>query len=111
MKQLGPYVESEIPSSLVVKFLDAGGAAINLTGFSAKWVVASVDDPTIAPVVNSAVINAPATLGEAQRDWDAGDLAVGSWHGEMWVSDGTYRFCSERYRWTVAPALAIVTFP
>lgn len=110
MRVLGPYVAGEVPPSLTVQFVDHGtGAPIDLTDWNAAWVTKDVAVSGIPATSHAAeVTDGPAGL--VTHDWAFGDLLAGSWGGEMWVTNGVQRLCSEDYRWTVRPALGEPTF-
>lgn len=88
---LGPYTAGEIPPPFAYTFTDSDGAAIDLTGYEARFVWARNDgDPT----TRTAAVTGAAT-GEATHTWIEADLADGgSYRAEMWVGDGTNRFAS-----------------
>lgn len=108
MRQLGPYTEGEVPASLSVAFVDAAGDPIPLTGFTAQWLMQRGEDE---PIARAAIVMDPATGGEVAYVWQEGDLVEGNWRGEMWVAGASNTLCSERYRWTVGPAVVTPTFP
>lgn len=105
---IGPYVEGEIPPSLSVSF-ELEGAPVDLTGHSAIWLMRRTTREGVEDFQKSATLSNPSG-GVAIYDWQDGDMVTGTWSGEMWVSDGTIRLCSDQYRWVVTPSIGPPVF-
>lgn len=88
----GPYVVGEKPPALMYTFLDRLGAAINLTGFTAKFIVKQADSTA---VTYNATVATPAS-GIVSYTWAGNEfLAAGNYQAEFWVGNGgTLRYCS-----------------
>lgn len=87
----GPYVVGEIPPPLQYQFQDASGAAIDLTGFTAKF---SVREQYGTAVEFSATV-ADAASGIVQYAWTGGEFpTAGSYRSEFWAGNGTIRYAS-----------------
>lgn len=115
---IGPYREGEIPPPVVVTFKDANVAAIDLTGYSARWIYrrhASSGNQTYAAtdpaaVTQTATVNADQVghKGQVTYLWVSADFVTpGDYEGEMWVGNLTNRMSSIRYVWRVNAALAV----
>lgn len=105
MKELGPFTEGEIPEPLTVTYTDAEGGALNLTGYDARWVFERERDGALERMAD---VVAPAADGQARYTWVDGDLGEhGKYRAEMWVGNGTNRFASEPFEFTVRRALAV----
>lgn len=90
---IGPYVVGERPAPLEYQFLDAAGAPLDLTGYTAQFHVQPRGGPaTSVP----AVISDPAA-GKVTHTWSGTEFTTsGTWWAEFWVGNGTNRFCSLR---------------
>jgi hypothetical protein len=106
--ELGPFVAGEVPEPWEHAFQDDNGAAINLTGYTAK-ITFSVSGA--APVTRNATVSDPAN-GEVTYVWVAADLpAPGVARGELWVSNGTNTYAQRFVARIHARRGAAVTFP
>jgi hypothetical protein len=94
-----PFVVGEKPAPLVYTFKDSTGAVINLTGYNAKFSVRELYG--VAGALFNAAVTGP-TAGEATYTWVGGEYPTpGHYLAEMWVGNGTQRFCSERIEFDV----------
>lgn len=101
---LGPYTAGEIPPPFAYTFTDADGAAIDLTGYEARFVWARNDG---APTTRTAAVTG-AAAGEVTHTWVEADLAdEGSYDGEVWAGNGTNRYASPPIRYFVRAAVDI----
>jgi len=104
---LGPYTAGEIPPPLEVDFKKSDGAVIDFSQngpWTAKFVYRSYGG---AFVTRSAVIVAGAT-GAVTYAWIAADFVTpGDFEAEMWVGNGTNRYDSIPFQYTVLPAVAV----
>jgi len=102
LQEIGPYAVGELPQSLSITIQDAAGNAIDLTGFTAKFVILNVDTNVSAEGAGTPSI-ADDTNGITQYDWALTDLAVeGTFHAQMWVDDpGTQKYASEIFQFSV----------
>lgn len=104
VQRIGPYTQGEKPEPLVLSIKDASGAAIDLTGFSAKFQIEAVDGAVAGLGAGTASLPSPAT-GITQYAWAAADLATaGLYRGQMWVGNGSRRYASELFEWFVRDA-------
>lgn len=95
---IGPYVVGEIQAPLEYRFLDATGAAINLSGYTAKFIWRAVDG---SPVVTGAVVTDPAD-GKVTYTWTGAELTEAGPHwAEFWVGNTTNKFASLRLEFSV----------
>lgn len=86
-----PYVVGEKPSPLVYQFLDANGAAINITGYTAKFQYQERDG---AAVVASATIS-DGPNGKAQYTFTGNEFTTaGHYRAQFWAGNGTNRYAS-----------------
>ena len=100
--QVGPYVVGEKPPPLEYTFLDAAGAAINLTGYTAKFHVQRTD---AAALVFNATVSDP-TGGKVTYTWAGTEFATpGSYWAEAWVGNSVNRFASLRLEFTVRASI------
>jgi hypothetical protein len=96
--KLGDYTAGEIPEPLVVTFTDAAGDAIDLTGYTARWVYQPVGGTA---VTRNAVVTTPAS-GVTTHTWVAADLEdEGTYNAQMWVGNLTNRYASETFQYRV----------
>lgn len=95
---LGPYVVGEKPPPLEYTFQNSAGAAINLTGYTAKFKYQRTDDS--ATEANATVSDAVA--GKVTYTWTGPEFATpGDYWAEVWVGNGTNRYASLRLEYTV----------
>ena len=95
---IGPFVAGERPDPLVYEFLDADGAPIDLTGYSAQFGYAELWGSP------AALRNATVDGSTVVYEWTAADLATpGRYRGELWAADadGTPTYASVALRWDV----------
>lgn len=96
---IGPYVVGEKPAPLEYTFLDSAGVAVNLTGYTAKFIYRRTDDTS--PVTANATVSTPAG-GKVTYTWTGAEFATpGQWWAEFVVGNGTNRFMSLRLEYTV----------
>lgn len=103
---VGPFVVGEIPFTLVYQYLDENGAAIDLSGFTAKFVYRPAGGT--ATTVNALILD--AANGKVSYQWTGAELAApGQWLGEFWVGNGgVYKLASVLIKWTVRVAVGAV---
>lgn len=103
-KELGPYSVGEIPRALAVTFEDADGGPVNLSGFTARFVIEQVSGDEAASGLGQGVAAiTDAAAGVTEYAWTAADFATaGRFRGQMWVGDGTNRLASIEFWWDVA---------
>jgi hypothetical protein len=94
-----PFVIGEKPSPLEYQFLDALGAAINLTGFTAKfnyqeqYGAATSANATVSDAVN----------GKVTYVWTGAEFTTaGRYTAYFWAGNGTNRYASVKVEFTVA---------
>lgn len=98
---LGPFVLGEKQPPLEYVFLNSEGAAIDLTGYTAKFVHREKDQAIADAVTGDAIIAAPLE-GLVTYAWAGTEYpAAGSYIGEFWAGNGTLRFASSRITWQV----------
>lgn len=105
---LGSFVAGEIPEALVVT-MTRNGVALNLTGYTAKWQFGKQGE---ASTTAAATITSPST-GVTRYDWVSGNMATAGFYvGYMWVGNGSQKYASERFVWTVDEGIGTApTFP
>ena len=90
--QLGPYVRGEIQAPLSYTFQDSSGAAIDLTGYTAKFSCREQDG---APSLYSAALASDPTTGQVGYTWTGAEWATaGHYMAEFWVGNGVHRLAS-----------------
>jgi hypothetical protein len=98
---IGPYVVGEKPSPLEYTFLDSLGAPMDLSGYTAKFVVRLTDDPQGSASTHTAVVSDP-TQGAVTYTWDGTELVSQGMHwAEFWVGNTTQRYASLRLVFSV----------
>lgn len=98
---LGPYSIGEIPSAFQVTITDDSNNAIDLTGFTAEFVIEAVDE-TIANLGLGTSDITNEVGGVTQYQWVATDFAnAGHFRAQMWVGNGTVRYASDVFEWFV----------
>lgn len=91
---IGPYVMGEKPPPLEYTFLDSGGAAIDLTGYSAVLRVQRTDMDSYTEL--SALLSDPAA-GTVAHAWTGAEFQTpGTYWLEFWVGNTTNRYASVR---------------
>jgi hypothetical protein len=107
MITIGPYTQGEIPSPLTFQFLDSAGAAINLSGYTVKFLY-RVGSATA--VTRDGALVSSGTTGIVSYTWVAADLATaGNVTGEFVVGNATNRYGSERLSWVILEP--VTTYP
>jgi hypothetical protein len=108
---LGSFVVGEVPPPLEYQFLDADGAAINLTGFTVvtfQWAEL-VQGQFVNPITETGTVSDAAT-GRVTYVWDGDEFdAPGEHAGIFYVNNGTVQYASLLITWDVC--LAIGTPP
>lgn len=88
---IGPYVVGEKPPALAYSFLDSGGAAINLTGYTAKF---NVREKYGTATQYNASVTTPLS-GTVTYAWTGAEFpTAGEYQAEFWAGNGTNRFDS-----------------
>lgn len=88
---IGPFVAGEKPDPLTYTFLDDNGAAINLTGFTAKL---NIREKWGSAVQYNATVSAPES-GKVTYAWTGAEFpTAGRYYVEMWVGNNTLRYDS-----------------
>jgi len=96
---IGPYVQGEKPAPLTYQFQDSAGAAINLTGYTAKF---SYQEHDGAPVVANATVS-DAVNGKVTYTFTGSEFATaGRYRAEFWTGNNTNRFASVDITFNVA---------
>lgn len=103
---IGPYVVGEKPSPLEYTFLASDGSPMNLTGYTAKFVIRPVDSDT-ASTYNAAITN--PTGGVVTYTWSGAELAEPGKHwAELWVGNTMNRYASLRLEYSVRASVGAV---
>lgn len=103
---IGPYVVGEKPAPLEYTFLESDGSAMDLTGYTAKFIVRPADG-TSATTYNASVTN-PAG-GVVTYTWDGTEFAEPGKHwAELWVGNTTNRYASLRLEYRVRASVGPV---
>jgi hypothetical protein len=103
---IGPYVVGEIPAPLEYTFLESDGSPIDLTGYTARFVVRPVDSG-ISVTYNAAVTN--PTGGVVTYTWGGTEFADPGPHwAQFWVGNSTNRFASLRLEYSVQDSVGAV---
>jgi hypothetical protein len=103
---VGPYVVGEIPAPLEYTFQESDGSAMDLTGYTAKFLVRPSDG---GPAVElDATVSTPLA-GQVTYTWDGTELEQPGPHwAQIWVGDGTNRFASLRLEFSVRASVGPV---
>jgi hypothetical protein len=102
---IGPYVMGEKPAPLTYQFLDSAGAAINLTGYTAKF---SYQEHDGTAVTANASVSDP-TNGKVTYTWSGAEFATaGRYRAEFWAGNLTNRFASVDLLFEVAVSVGAV---
>lgn len=104
---IGPYVVGEIPTPLEYTFLESDGTAMDLSGYTAKFVTRPSDDPSAVAEFTAQVTN--PTGGVVTYAWDGTEiLTPGNHWAEFWVGNTTNRFASLRMSYSVRQSVGPV---
>ena len=88
---IGPYVVGEKPPPLTYSFLDSNGVAVNLTGYTAKFVCKEADGTV---TTWNAVVSTPLS-GTVEYVWTGVEfLTPGHYRAEFWAGNTTNRYAS-----------------
>lgn len=91
---IGPYTVGEKPAPLVYQFLDHTGAAVDLTGYTAKFQFHRSDSAAVT--VRDAVVTEPS-LGKVTYTWTGMEfITPGKWWFEFWVGNTVNLLASKR---------------
>jgi hypothetical protein len=97
---LGPYVFGEKPIPLQYGFQDSNGVAIDLTGYTAKFVLHEQFGTT---QTFAATIVSPTTSGIAQYVWLGTEwLTTGHYRARFWVGNLAQKLASVLITFDVA---------
>lgn len=100
---LGSFVVGEVPPPLTYQFLDADGAAIDLTGFTTvrfNWAL-YVHGQYVDPVSETGSVT-DAVTGTVTYVWDGDEFATAGDHvATFYVNDGTTQYASVLLTWQV----------
>lgn len=103
---IGPYTVGEKPAPLEYTFLKSDGTAMNLTGYTAKFIVRPADGEP-ATTYNASVTD-PAG-GVVTYVWDGTEFAAPGKHwAELWVGNTTNRYASLRLEYGVRASVGPV---
>lgn len=105
---IGPFVQGEVPAPLEYQFLGEDGAALNLTGYAARF---SCEERGGGNVSKDAVVASitDATNGYVTYTWDGAEFpTAGRYQAELWVGNGLHRFASVLLLFTVREPVASV---
>jgi len=108
--RIGPFTLGEKPEPLQITLQDADGSAISLTGYTAQFVIESIDQ-TVSGLASGTSEIVTAASGITRYTWAAADFTTaGFYRGQMWVGNGTYRYASDVFEWfvrdlTTAPSI------
>lgn len=103
---IGPYVVGEKPAPLEYTFLDSSGSAMDLTGYTAEFVIRPVDGTSAT--THDASITDPAG-GVVTYTWDGTEFSEPGKHwAEIWVGNTTNRFASLRMEYSVRASVGPV---
>jgi BppU N-terminal domain len=103
--QAGPYVVGEKPPPLQYTFLDSNGVPIDLSGYTAKFVVHEQFGP--ATTFNASVTD--PSNGVVQYTWTAAEFPTsGSYFSEFWTGNGSVRYASILIKFDVRTAVGPV---
>jgi hypothetical protein len=100
---IGPYTSGERPEPLEYSFLDADGAPVNLTGFTATFRLSINGQPGSS---NAASVTTPLE-GTVTYTWAADDLTAGALRAEFVATNGTNTYISDRLVGQVAAAIEV----
>ena len=96
--QLGTFTAGEKPAPLTYTFLDFDGTVINLTGYTAKFVIKEHDG---AAQTFNAVVSAP-TSGQVTYAWAGTEWpTAGHYEAEFVVGNTTNRYNSLKLTFNV----------
>lgn len=86
---IGPFVVGERPNTLTYQFLNSDGTVIDLTGFTAVYVVR---EQLGSATQFAAAVDAPPTGGTVSYTWTGAEFPTpGHYVSEFWVGDGGSR--------------------
>jgi len=103
-----PFVVGEKQPPFEYQFKDYAGAPINLLNYAARasfrerWAAVATVDGRAAAVTDSA-------NGKVTYTWQGDEYPTpGQWLGELWVGNGTQRYCSLLFTFLVRAPVASV---
>jgi hypothetical protein len=103
---LGELVVGEKPAPLQYQFLDSSGKPIDITSYTAKFIVRERLSLT-ATQFNASVTDGPN--GIVTYTWVGTEFTTpGRWLGEIWVGNNVQRFASILVEWDARLSLGTV---
>lgn len=103
IQEIGPYTKGELPQTLVITIKDADDNVIDLSGFTANFVIKPVGGQTVSGQgAGAATIPTPLS-GITNYPWVLADVGtIGTFRAQMWVNDsGGNRFASDIFQYDV----------
>ncbi len=99
---LGVFAKGEIPEPIQITIQDADGAVIDLTGFTAKFVIEAVRQ-TVSGLGAGTTTIPDEPNGITQYVWVLADFnTIGTFRGQMWVgTSGALKLASFIYQYEV----------
>lgn len=96
---LDTFVVGEKPNVLEYQFQNADGVAIDISGYTVKFIVKERD--SLAVTFNATLSN--GAQGKVQHVWDGTEFPTpGTYQARFWVGNGTQRFASALIQWKAA---------
>lgn len=106
--EIGPFVTGEIPDPLEYQYLDANGAAMPISGYSATFTVRE-RFATIPTVNTVAAVVTNALLGKVTYTWDGTEIIPqGRYYAEFWIGNGVQRYASEAIEFDVYDSIGSI---
>lgn len=101
---LGPYVVGEKPAPLEYAFLDANGAPINITGWTAKFQC----QERFGSVFYGNGVISDGPNGKAEYVFTGSEFpTAGTYRAQFWVGNGVNRFASVDIKFNVVSSVGV----
>jgi hypothetical protein len=112
VQRIGPFTVGEVPLDLQITFKDDDGNVVNLTGYTAVFVIEKVDETDATVGTGTATISDEAN-GITNYAWVAADFdAAGQYRTQMWVNNSSTgkTLASDVFEYFVRPGTTRPTF-
>lgn len=103
---IGPYVVGEKPEPLVYTFTDSDGNPLDLSGYQVVFEVRRRSSSSPSTYAGT-LVDGPT--GQVSYTWTGNEwTTAGSYWSEFWVGNGTNRWASWRFQYTVRTPVGAV---
>lgn len=100
-----PIAKGSIPGSISHQWTDYNGDPVPLAGFTGQFRAEALEGGSTPAGMGGGSVTVDGPNGTATYPWVVADFSeVGRFRGIIWVGDGTDRYGSFVFEWSVADA-------